>query len=154
MGRKRGALKVKEEEEEEKEAKINFLLMIMKLWIIYMWILRFSLSFRLSSSLVVCGGCAWPREKLLAPAFSPTAAACCPHKLLVHWWWWLLTAQLQSSCVVARRRRCQNAHRAVTNNLPIDFLFPTHPTTTSGLPVLSCCPTAVWLAGSLARLLS
>lgn len=34
MGRKRGALKVKEEE--EKEAKINFLLMIMKLWIIYM----------------------------------------------------------------------------------------------------------------------
>lgn len=33
MGRKRGALKVKEE---EKEAKINFLLMIMKLWIIYM----------------------------------------------------------------------------------------------------------------------
>lgn len=36
MGRKRGALKVNEEEEEEKEAKINFLLMIMKLWIIYM----------------------------------------------------------------------------------------------------------------------
>lgn len=46
-----------------------------------------------------------PREKLLAPAFSPTAAACCPHKLLVHWWWWwLLTAQLQSSCVVAAAR--------------------------------------------------